>query len=143
MHACADGQDVGIVVLARKLRRLDVPRQRSPYSFHLVGRDLFSVTRSPQYDAEAARVGHDGARRRQAERRVVVLGVVLMWSMVDDIVTSLRQRSNEVLLELEPCVVRAEVHSHQGWSPRLTSFHASGNRPAAAKTLKVSVTTNG
>src|SRR4051812_50098344 len=98
MHACADGQDVGIVVLARKLRRLDVPRQRSPYSFHLVGRDLFSVTRSPQYDAEAARVGHDGARRRQAERRGGVLGVGLLWAMGGDIVTPPPPRRNEGLV---------------------------------------------
>ena len=42
----ADGDDVGVVVLAGQLRRRGVPHQGGPDAGHLVGRDLLAVARS-------------------------------------------------------------------------------------------------
>jgi hypothetical protein len=75
--------------------------------FHLVGRDLFAVARSPDDDAQASVVAHHAIGGVQAERRIVVLRVVLTRADVDDLVAVVGQGGQQELLELVAGVVGA------------------------------------
>ena len=68
------------------VRGLDAPRQRAAGAGHLVRGDLLAVARAAEHDAEAARVGDGLQRGGDAERRVVVLGVVGVGAAVDRLV---------------------------------------------------------
>ena len=90
MHATANRDDVGVVVLAAQLRRLEAPRERGTHAGDLVGGDLLAVAGAADDDAERPGLRDDGLGRREAERRVVVLGVVLERAVVDDVVAARR-----------------------------------------------------
>ena len=86
VHAAADADHLRVVVLAGQRRGLDAPRQRAAHAGHLVRGDLLAVARAADHDAEAVRVGDGLLRGRDAERRVVVLGVVGVGPAVDRLV---------------------------------------------------------
>ena len=88
VHPAADADQLGVVVLAGQRRRLDAPRQGAARAGHLVGGDLLAVAGAADDDAEAVRVGDGPLRRRDAERRVVVLGVVGEGAAVDRLVAA-------------------------------------------------------
>src|SRR5687767_7722248 len=50
-NACPDGKDVGVVVLPRHPRGVQVVAQRRPHPRDLVGSDLFPLTAAAQHDA--------------------------------------------------------------------------------------------
>ncbi len=105
VHPSADREHVRIVVLAAEASRLLTPRQRSPHALDLVGRDLLSVSGAADDDAKTARVRDDRLTGGQAERRVVVLVVIAVGTVVDDLMTVVSEPPNEVLLELVPGVI--------------------------------------
>src|SRR4051812_41124882 len=76
VHAGADGHDVGVVVLAAQRGGLLAPGEHGAYAGDLVRGDLLAVAGAADDDAERARVRHGALGGAEAERRVVVLGVV-------------------------------------------------------------------
>ena len=76
-------------MLARKRCRLRAPPQRATRTGNLIGRDLLTVARAAQHDAQATGVGDRLQRSRDAERRVVVLGVICIRTAVDWLVPAL------------------------------------------------------
>jgi len=105
VHAPADADQLRVVVLAGQSRGLDAPRQRATRTGYLVRGDLLTVTRSPQHDAQAVRVGHRARSGSDAERRIVVLGVVTERAAIDGLVSSFLQVLDDLLLELESGVI--------------------------------------
>ena len=99
VHASADADHLSIVVLAGQRCGLHAPRQRAADSGHLVGSDLLAIAGAADHDAEAVRVGQCLGRRGDAERRVVVLGVVGVRAAVDRLVTTGFQVLDDGLLE--------------------------------------------
>ena len=91
VHPAADADQLRVVVLAGQRRRLDAPRQCAAGAGHLVGGDLLTVARSADHDAEAFRVGDGLLGGGDAERRVVVLGVVGVRTAVDWLVAAARR----------------------------------------------------
>ena len=70
VHPAADGDDVGVVVLAgqhARSPRYQASAQRMPVD--LVGRDLLAVAGAADHDAEAARPSRGRRRRASAARR--------------------------------------------------------------------------
>lgn len=65
-----------------ELRRLDAPGERGADAKHLVRGDLLAVPRAADDDAERTRLSRDGLSGREAEGRIVVLGVVLERAVV-------------------------------------------------------------
>ena len=74
---------------ARQRCRLRAPPQRATRTGNLVGRDLLTIARAAQDDAEATGVSDRLQRSRDAERRVVVLGVICIRAAVDWLVPAL------------------------------------------------------
>ncbi len=89
----------------RQLGDLLTPDERGAHTVDLVRRDLLSVARTAQHDAEASRVSRHTGTGGEAERRVVIEGVVLIRAMVDDLVALLSECGHEELLRVEPGVV--------------------------------------
>ncbi len=58
MHPAADTDQLGVVVLAGKLRGLDAPRQRAARTGDLVRGDLLAVTAAAEDEPEAPRIGN-------------------------------------------------------------------------------------
>ena len=114
--ACADGDHVRVVVLARELRRGDAPHECGTDAAHLVRGDLLAVARSAEDDAERvdARllIAHHGLRGTDAEGRVVIERVVVDGTVIDDIVTLLGEVMHELRRELEAGVVGRDVDAH-------------------------------
>ncbi|BBY30852.1 hypothetical protein GCM10023114_28650 [Mycolicibacterium sediminis] len=99
-------------MLARELCRLDTPPERAADTGHLVGRDLLTVARAADDDAEAAGVRDRPRGGGDAERRVVVLGVVGEGAAVDGVVAAGPEVLDDCLLEFESGVVGTEVDAH-------------------------------
>ena len=112
VHAATNADHLCVVVLAGQCGGLDAPPQRAPYAWHLVGGDLLTITRTAEHDAEAARIGDGALRGGDAERRVVIVGVVGESPTVDRLVAGLRQVGDDRLLEFVTGVVGAEVNAH-------------------------------
>ncbi|GAA3686666.1 hypothetical protein GCM10023081_24970 [Arthrobacter ginkgonis] len=103
-------------MLAGQACGVQVPGQRGADALDLVGGDLFAVAGTAEHDAErlgaGGLVGDDGERGTDAERRVVVLGVVGGGAVVDDLVAVGGQVPDKVGAELEPGVVGGDVDAH-------------------------------
>lgn len=112
VHPPADRHDVGVVVLTAESGGLLAPGERGTHALDLVGGDLLAVARAADHDAEAALVRGRPLRGTQAERRVVVLGVVDVGTAVHGLVAMGLEPLDEVVLEFEAGMVRAEVHAH-------------------------------
>ncbi|EGJ77386.1 putative ribose-5-phosphate isomerase B [Streptomyces sp. Tu6071] len=112
VHPGADRDDVGVVVLAAELRRLDAPGEGAAHALDLVRRDLLAVAAAADDDAEGLGVGRGALGGAEAERRVVVLGVVEVGAAVDGLVAVLGEPFDEVVLEFVARMVGAEIHAH-------------------------------
>ncbi len=112
VHAGAHRDHVGVVVLAAQRRGLLAPGQRRAHALHLVRRDLLAVAGAADDDAEGVRVGRRALCGAEAEGRVVVEGVVDVGAAVHGVVAGLLEPLDEVVLEFEARMVRAEVHAH-------------------------------
>jgi len=113
VHAPAQSDDVGIVVLASQPGGLDRPGQGCAYPVNLVGGDLLPVAAPPENNAEASGVGHHGLSTGQAESGIVVIWVVGVGSVVDDVVPLLPQMLDHGALELEAGVVGGDMDAHR------------------------------
>src|SRR5690606_38972855 len=107
--ACAQGDDVGVVVLSRQVGGVEVPHERRAHSAHLVRRDLLAVAGPAEDDPQAPRLGDDGLPRGEAAGRVVVLGVVLVSPVVPDVVPPGGGGLDTGGLELEAGVLGGDV----------------------------------
>ena len=105
VHPPTDSDQKRVVVLARKGCRLWAPRQRTTRTRHLVGGHLLTVAGAAEDNAEAAWIGDGLQRGRDAERGVVVLGVIGKRTTVDGLVPGLRQMFDDGLLEFVSAVI--------------------------------------
>ena len=112
MHPGANAHHLGVVVLASQLGRFDAPRQRATDAFDLVRGDLFAVARATDHDAKGAGLVRDRLGGGHAERRLVVLGVVFVSTVVDWLVAVLSQPGDQVGFEFEAGVVSTEMYAH-------------------------------
>lgn len=112
VHAAADGDDVGVVVLTAELSGLHAPGQDGADALDLVRGDLLPVAGAADHDAEAALVRGGLLRGAEAEGRVVVHGVVDVGATVDGLVAVVLEPVHEVVLELKAGMVGSEVHAH-------------------------------
>ena len=113
MHAPAQGDDVGVVVLAGQLGGLNGPGQGRAHPVDLVGGDLLPVAASPEHDAEASGVSHHGLAAGQAECGVVVVGVVGVGPVVDDVMALLPQMLDHGALEVKAGMVGGDMDAHR------------------------------
>src|SRR5690606_25167884 len=123
-----DRDDVRVVVLAPEARGLEVPRERGAHARDLVRRDLLAVAGAADDDAERARLRGDRLARGEAERRVVVLGVVRVGAVVHDVVARGTEVLHEVGLELEAGVVRGDVNAHAPIMPQRAPWTSGRGR---------------
>jgi hypothetical protein len=112
VHPRTDADQVGVVVLTGQLGGLDAVGQGAAGAADLVGRDLLAVARAPDHHAQAARVGDGRLGGGEAERRVVVDGVVRCRPVVDGLVPEVGETAPQRLLQLEAGVVRTEMDAH-------------------------------
>ncbi len=133
VHPAADPDQLGVVVLTGQRRGLHAPRQRTARAGHLVRGDLLAVARAAEHDAETLVVADGLQRGRDAERRIVVLGVVGVGAAVDGLVPVLLEVLDDLLLEFEARVVRAQVDAHGGHSGRAIAAHLSTERALIAR----------
>lgn len=125
VHAGTDGDDLRVVVLARKLSGLDAPRESGANPGHPVGGQLLSIAGAADDNAERASVGPDCLGRGNAERGVVVQGVVLVSTVVRHLVTIRAQVSNKMLLELKASVVGRNMNPHTAIVPATPGANAA------------------
>ena len=124
--AAADGDHVGIVVLAGKTGSVQIPRERGADSLDLVGRDLFAVPGTAEDDAERINssllVRDHGQSGADAEPGVIVEGIVDLRSVVHDLIALLPEMADEMSAQLHASVVGGDVDAglgHGGGSSRL------------------------
>ena len=91
---------------------VEVPDEGGAHAVDLVRGDRLTVAGTTDDDPERARVGDDALSRGEAERRVVVLSVVLGGAVVDDLVALGRQVLDEVHPEVVTGVVGSNVNAH-------------------------------
>ncbi|AGL27916.1 hypothetical protein J113_17125 [Mycobacterium tuberculosis CAS/NITR204] len=128
VHAAADADQLGVVVLASQRRGLTI-QASAQLARDLVGGDLLPVARSAQHDAQAARIGDSARRCGNAECRVVVVGVVAQRAAVDRLVAGLLQVLDDPLLELISGVVGPQVDAHARHCARHTAGRRRGRPP--------------
>ena len=112
VHATAQRDDVGVVVLAGEPGGLDRRGQGGSHPVNLVGGDLLPVATTPENNAQAPGVGHDGLPAGQTEGRVVIIRIVGVGSVVDDVVPLLPQVLDHGALELVTGVVGGDMDAH-------------------------------
>jgi len=88
----------------------------APDAGHLVRRDLLAVAGAAEHDTQRLDprrlIAHDRLGGADAERRVVVDGVVLQRPVVDDVVTGFGEVVLQARRELEAGVIRGDVDAH-------------------------------
>jgi putative membrane protein len=126
VHSRSDAGDVRVVVFTCELGGLEVVHQRSTGTTNLVRRDLLAVARATDHDAEAARVVDHTDCGGYAVRWVVIAGYILSRSAVDSLVAGRAQMSDQNGLQLEACMVTAEVDAHAGHRASSTAEHNAG-----------------
>ncbi len=84
--ASADRNHVRIVVLAGQHGGVVIPHEGRANAIDLVGRDLFTIAGPADDDAEGTRVGDDTETRLDTKRRIVILRIVSVRTMVDNLV---------------------------------------------------------
>src|SRR4029077_1885072 len=109
--ASAHREDVGVVVLAREARGVEVVAQRGADAAHLVRGDLFALAAAAEHDAAIGAAVGDGAADRDADRRVVDRRFAAGAEILDG-VSEPRQRLLQVLLEEIACVIGADGDAH-------------------------------
>lgn len=112
VHAPADSDQLRVVVLSGELGRFHAPCKSTSGTRHLVRGDLLSVARAPEDEAAAAWIGDDAAGGIDAERGVVVDGVVIEGPTVDGLVPGGREVFDDLILELETGMVCTQVYAH-------------------------------
>ena len=107
----AEGEDIGVVVAPRVLRRVLAPGHGAARVRDFVGRDRNAHPAAADHDPEGARGSHDGPGHGVRAGRVVrALGAV---AAVVAAVMALRfQVFDDGLLELESAMVAAAVNLH-------------------------------
>src|SRR3954469_10855310 len=108
----ADGEHVGVVVLARHARGVEIVAERGADSAHLVRRDLFPLAAAADDDAAVGVSGSDQASDLGADRRVVD-GCLVVRAAIVDAMAEPRQRDHHVFLERKPRMVGADRDAHK------------------------------
>src|SRR5690606_5953516 len=88
------------------------------------------------HDAERALVVEDGLGGVDAERRVVVVGGVVVGPVVDGLVTVLGEPGDEVVLEFVAGVIGTEVDAHAAILAGAVSCGPSACGPSRAPTRR-------
>jgi hypothetical protein len=103
----ANGEHIGVVVLPRHPRRVELVAERRTHAGDFVGRYLLALTAAAHHDAAIGLTAHDGATDPGADRRVVNR-ILRVRAVIVDIVAEPPQRCDEVLFEREAGVVGAD-----------------------------------
>ena len=109
--ASAHGEDVGVIVLARKARRVEVVAERGADTGDLVRGDLFALPRTAEHDAAIGGTRGHCAADREADRRIVDRRLAVGAVIVDGVAEP-RERVFQMLLEGKAGVVGANRNSH-------------------------------
>ena len=121
----SERDNIRIVVLAGQQRGRFVPDEGGSYTIDLVGGNLFTISRSTQYDAEGVfsclPVRDNGLRGVNAESGVVVLRIVGLRAMVVNLESALPQVFLNRMRRIEPRVICSNVDDTR--SAHVESFH--------------------
>ena len=109
--APAHRQDVGIVVLARQPRRVQIVAERGANAGHLIGGDLLALSAATEYDAALGTPLGDRTRDTETDRWIVDRRVVIGAVIVNDVAESL-QRLLQMLFQQKPGVIGADGDTH-------------------------------
>ena len=112
MHPSADSHYLGVIVFPGQPSRLSAPRQCGPAANDLIGGDLLAIARPADHHTKASRVRYHPAGGRDAERRVVIVGIVDIGADVYDIVAETGEVLHQKGLELEASVIGTEIDMH-------------------------------
>ena len=107
----AECEHVRVVVFAGGPRRIEIVAQGGARARDLVGGHLFPLTAAANDDAPIGPAGGDLARHIGANRRVIRRGVAVRATIVHRVAEPL-QHANQVLLQREPRMVRADRYAH-------------------------------
>ena len=109
--AAAHREDVGVVVLPRQPRGVEIVAQRGANAGDLVGGDLLALTAAAEHDAAIGAAFGDGPADAQADRRIVdrrfAVGAVIL-----DEVAETGERVLEMFFEKKSRVIRANRDAH-------------------------------
>lgn len=109
--AAAQGEDVGIIVLTRHPRGIQIVAERRPDAGYFVGGNLLALTAPAEHDAAIGMAVDDTPGDIRADRRIVHRLFAVRAAVVD-IVAEPTEHGNEVPFERKPCVVRADGDAH-------------------------------
>ena len=112
-----DRNDVGIVVLAGQLGRVEVPSERSTHPGNLVGSDLLTVAGPTDDDSEGARISADCFTSCETERGVVVESVIGVGSMINYFMPLGSKVFDEMGLEVVASMIGSNVNAHRAIMP--------------------------
>ena len=104
-------EDVGVVVLARQPRRIQIVAQRRADTRDLVGGDLFALAAAAEHDAAIGAAFGDRTPDVQADRRVVHRRFAVGAVILDDVAET-RERLLEMFFEEKSRVIRANRDAH-------------------------------
>ena len=110
-NAAADGEDVGVVVLAREPRRVEIVAERGAHAGNFVGGDLLALSASAEDDAPIGRAASDRAADADADGRVVHRGLAV-GAVIVHRVAEASQRLFEMFFEEKARMIRANRNSH-------------------------------
>ena len=112
VHPGANGDHIRVVVLSAELRSIHVVGKRGPSAHHLVCSNLFAIAGAADNNAQRAGVGHYSLSSWDAEDGIVILGVVGLRPVVNDFVPVFGKSLDQMVLQLKPGVVAADVYAH-------------------------------
>src|SRR6266851_1674506 len=109
--ASAHREDIGVVVLARQPRGVEIVAERGAYAWHLVGGDLLALAAAAEHDAAIGAPLDDRATDGETDRRVVDRLLAVGAEILDGVAEA-GERVLEVLFQQKAGVIRADSDTH-------------------------------
>ena len=109
--AAAHREDVGVVVLARQPRRVEIVAERGADARHLVGGDLLALAAAAEHDAAIGAAVGDRAADADADRRVVDRRLAVGAVIVDGVAEPL-ERLLQMFFQEKAGVIGADRDAH-------------------------------
>ena len=111
--AAAHREDVGVVVLAREPRGVEVVAERGADAGDFVGGDLLALAAAAEHDAAVGAAFGDGAADGDADRRIVDRRFAVGAVIVDGVAEP-RERLLQMFFEQEAGMIGADGDTHGG-----------------------------
>src|SRR5699024_8342430 len=106
----------GVTMFASQLSGGNIPGQSCTDAGDFVSCHLFAIARTTQHNAQGILTGSPlsghGHGSINAKARIVVLGIIFLWTVINHLVAGRRKLFNKILGQFQTSMIGSDVNAH-------------------------------